>query len=119
MMYLIISCVKSVLDKVKICHHFLFSIYINDLEEYLLRNGVNGFNCPNAVTENYMFSVLKLFILLYADDTVLLSESANDLQHALDVFSDYCDVWKLHVNNYKNQSPDFFERLCEKRIIYI
>ena len=29
---------------------FLFSIYINDLEEYLLRNGVNGFNCPNAVT---------------------------------------------------------------------
>ena len=29
---------------------FLFSIYINDLEDYLLRNCVNGFNCPNAVT---------------------------------------------------------------------
>ena len=23
---------------------FLFSIYINDFEDYLLRNGVNGFN---------------------------------------------------------------------------
>ena len=33
---------------------FLFSIYINDLEDYLLRN---GFNCPNAVTENYVFNV--------------------------------------------------------------
>ena len=26
---------------------FLFSIYINNLEDYLLRN---GFNCPNSVT---------------------------------------------------------------------
>ena len=47
----------------------LFSIYINDLENYLLRNDVNGFNCPIAMTENYMFSMLKLFILLYDDDT--------------------------------------------------
>ena len=39
---------------------FLFSIYIIDVEDYLLRNGVNGFNCPNAVTENYSVHVLNV-----------------------------------------------------------
>ena len=43
--------------------------------------------------------MLELFILLSADDNVFLSELAIDLQHTLDVFSDYCDVWKLPVNN--------------------
>ena len=49
----------------------------------------------------YLFNV-KIVHLLYADDTVLLSESASDLQHALDVFYDVCDVWKLHVNTTKD-----------------
>lgn len=41
---------------------------------------------------------LKLSILLYADDTVILSESESGLQHALNVFCSYCKEWQLNVN---------------------
>ena len=41
---------------------------------------------------------MKLFIILYADDTVILSESESDLQAQLDAFHEYCLTWKLKVN---------------------
>jgi hypothetical protein len=41
---------------------------------------------------------LKLFILLYVDDTVIVLESAEGLQHALNEFHSYCILWKIHVN---------------------
>ena len=46
---------------------------------------------------------LKLFILLYADDTVIFSDNENDLQHALNAFADYCDTWKLKINVSKTK----------------
>ena len=33
---------------------------------------------------------LKLFVLLYADDTVIMAESHEDLQAQLNVFGEYC-----------------------------
>jgi hypothetical protein len=42
---------------------------------------------------------LKLFVLLYADDTVLFSDSASDLQLQLNIFCEYCNIWKLKVNS--------------------
>ena len=41
---------------------------------------------------------MKLFIILYADDTVILSESESDLQAQLVAFHEYCLTWKLKVN---------------------
>ena len=41
---------------------------------------------------------LKLLILLYADDTVLMAESPEELHMLLDAFDDYCTIWKLKVN---------------------
>ena len=46
---------------------------------------------------------LKLSIILYADDTVIIAESAADLQKQLDSFSDYCDIWTLKVNVEKSK----------------
>ena len=37
-------------------------------------------------------------MLLYADDTALLAESATDLQDKLNAFEEYCELWKLKVN---------------------
>ena len=68
-----------------------------------------------------------MFMLLYADDTTICSESAERLQQALDALSDYCDGWSLRVNvdkikvvvfsrgkirkmptiKYKGQGPEF------------
>ena len=53
---------------------------------------------------------LKLFIILYANDTVTMAESAADLQKQLDSFSDYCDIWRLKVNVGKSKIVVFFAR---------
>ena len=44
--------------------------------------------------------MLKTFMLLYADDTTVCSESAEGLQQALDALSDYCDklsFWLMFI----------------------
>ena len=39
----------------------------------------------------------------YADDTLILTENARDLQCALDALKVYCDKWKLTVNAQKTK----------------
>ena len=46
---------------------------------------------------------LKLYILLYADDTIILAESVNQLQCALNAVKDYCDINYLNVNLTKTK----------------
>ena len=41
--------------------------------------------------------------LLYADDIVLMSQSANDLQTILDNLKLFCDKWNLKVNIQKTK----------------
>ena len=53
---------------------FLFSLYINDFENYLIEHAL----------ENVELKELSLFLFLYADDTVLFAESKNALQNMLD-----------------------------------
>ena len=65
----------------------LFSLFLNDLTEFIS----HAYDCLNALS--YMSKILlsndeievyfKLYILLYADDTVILAESAVELQSAL------------------------------------
>ena len=51
-------------------------------------------NC-NTLELNQLNVYLKLFVILYADDTVIMSETKEDLQKQLDVFSEYCKFWQL------------------------
>ena len=46
---------------------------------------------------------LKLFVLLYADDTIIRSESAADSQKSPNAYSEYCKLWKLTVNSSKTK----------------
>jgi hypothetical protein len=50
---------------------------------------------------------LKLSCLLYADDIVLLSESAEGLQNSLDKVSQYCKKWGMEINTDKTKSLVF------------
>ena len=45
----------------------------------------------------------KLYILLYADDTVILAENPKDLQASLDEMKKYCDTFDLHINVNKTK----------------
>ena len=78
----------------------LFAIYLNDLETHFVGN-CNGINCTTNNDETEVY--IKLFTLLYADDTILLSESAADLQSMLHILHNYCQKWQLTVNTDKTK----------------
>ena len=82
---------------------FLFALYINDLESFLEGCYVEGLKSISDELESHLNLYIKLFAILYADDTVLPSESANDLQKQLNSMSEYCNFWKLRVNIEKSK----------------
>ena len=45
----------------------------------------------------------QLFILLYADDTIIMAENEPDFQRQLDILFDYCERNKLTVNSQKTK----------------
>ena len=51
---------------------FLLALYLSDLEEYLSENSVNHLEFLNENCIQHIGMYLKLFLLLYADDTVIL-----------------------------------------------
>ena len=72
---------------------FLFSMFLNDLEEDFLIHGIEGID----------IGLIKLFILLYADDIVIFSSSSEALQDGLNQLEAYCKRWKLKVNTSKTK----------------
>ena len=50
----------------------------------------------------------KVFMLLYADDIVIFSNTAEELQKSFDFLSEYCKRWKLKVNISKNPKVWYF-----------
>ena len=64
----------------------LFALYLSDLEEYLSENYINHLEFLNENCIQYIGMYLKLFLLLYAHDTVMFAESAEDVQAALNIF---------------------------------
>ena len=53
--------------------------------------------------ENDVTNFLKLFVLLYADDTIIFAESPTKLQLGLTKMKEYCDLWKLKLNAHKSK----------------
>ena len=90
----------------------LFSLYLNDLESYFETCRLNGITIETQSEDLYYFT--HIFLLLYADDTIIVSDDANDFQSCLDSFLDYCDVWKLKVNFKKTKVIIFGARNIEK-----
>ena len=46
---------------------------------------------------------MRLYVLLYADDTIILAETAQDLQLSLNRLDEYCNKWSLKVNISKTK----------------
>ena len=70
-----------------------FSMYLNDIEEEFYLKGVEGIDIGS----------IKLFLLLYADDMTIFSETEAGLQQGLNVLETYCNRWKLTVNKDKTK----------------
>ena len=75
------------LDRAKIylpsCLHWILTIFLKEKGIVCLKN-------VTASIEDELIMYVNLLILLYADDTVLMVESADDLQCAFNEFSIYC-----------------------------
>ena len=58
---------------------------------------------------------LKLFTLLYADDTIVLAEAEKELQSALDAVHEYCNNMHLTNMHTKNGSHDIISWKSKKK----
>ena len=74
----------------------LFNLYNNDLANYL-----------KSLNIGVSFGNEKICILLYADDIVLLAETANDLQVLLDALHDWCCTNDMNTNSMKSNIVHF------------
>ena len=67
---------------------FLFSLFINDIVTHLQQNR------NSCIT----LDQLSIYLLLFADDTVIFSDTPEGLQSSLDNLESYCTKWNHHVN---------------------
>lgn len=70
---------------------------------FLNTNNVDGLLTVADEFEKEIGVYVKFFLMLSADDTVLLAETKEDLQRQLNYFLDYCKLWKLNVNASKTK----------------
>ena len=80
-----------------IFHVSFFPLLLNEIEDHLLADRVDGVPVEFATDDVFIYIQLYilLYILLYADDTVIQSDSAEILK--------YCSEWKLQINNTKTK----------------
>ena len=53
--------------------------------------------------DDNLVNYLKIYVLLYADDTILLAESPEELQTALNSMNLYCNDWNFKINVSKTK----------------
>ena len=85
----------------------LFALFLNDLSQHI-SNSCKGLSdlsksISDLLSDDTVEVFFKLFLLLYADDTILMAESAEDLQKALNSMYQYCVDWNLEVNPKKTK----------------
>ena len=85
----------------------LFALYINDFESYI-KNEYDGLPFVNVELNRLLGDenidlYLRLYTLLYADDTIILAESPAQLQCALDSVKNYCSANSLKINLTKTK----------------
>ena len=67
----------------------LFGLYVDGLEKHLLETA--GIDAPTLMG-------VMVPLLLYADDLILMSESAEGLQKQMDALAGFCEQRRLTVN---------------------
>ena len=69
----------------------LFNMYLNDLARTIKEAG-----------KGLMVDNQRIELLLYADDTVLLTDSERKLQDCLNVVHDWCNRWRMSLKTKKD-----------------
>lgn len=72
----------------EICSPLLFALFVSDIENSLQENMEAGITLDQ----------LSLYLILFADDAVIFSDTPEGLQLSLNKLQDYCQSWNLTVN---------------------
>ena len=94
----------------------LIALFVNDLKNFFELNDCRGIDIYFDASIDMYF---KIMMLLYADDTVILAETALDLQHSLNCLYEYSSLWKLNVNRSKTKIVIFGSNTRSIRNEYI
>ena len=70
-----------------------FSLFINEIASSVKQQGMHGIQL--------LLGLVEIFLLLFADDIVLMSDTSRGLQNQLDVLSSACKDLFLHINTDK------------------
>ena len=66
----------------------MFSFFLNDIEQ----------NLQELIFDGITLDQITIYLLLFADDAILISDTKEGLQRSLNQFEAYCKKWKLTVN---------------------
>ena len=86
----------------------LFNLYLNELLYILINNAKDPILLPDSSYLN---------CLLYADDLLLIYNSAEGLQQSLDRLSKYCQDWLLKINPSKTKVIIFQNKSRKSTIV--
>ena len=76
----------------------LFIIFINELEKMLKKSKYRGITIGNAI---------EVFLLMYADDIVLVGDTVLELQRKINILEIFCEKWGMEVNLKKTKIVAF------------
>ena len=83
----------------------LFNIFINDIPAYF-----------DSSCDSVKLTQRHINCLLYADELILLSNSAEGLQNCMEKLSNFCDEWEINVNLDKTKSLVFSSGKRKKEV---
>ena len=84
----------------------LFALFLNDTETFFPAQKLNILKFIDRLyndSNDGINGMLNLFVLLYADDTVIMAENEHDMQRNLDLLNEYCICNKLKINISKTK----------------
>ncbi len=85
----------------------LFALFLTDVVPFLAGKFSGLTELCNTIRDTLSDEdvevYMKLYVLLYADDTIVLAESPQELQSALDAMHEYCNANKLTINATKTK----------------
>ena len=76
---------KGVRNGENLSSPLIFSCYLNDLETAINDDQIEPYTC------------IKLVPIIYADDTMLMSDDEKHFQNLLNHFAEYCKRWHLKI----------------------
>ena len=79
----------------------LFALFLNDLEFFLTTRNCSGIDLQFTSDDVNMY--IQLFVLLYADDTVIFGTDETEFQNNLNAFYEYSKIWRLDINYDKTK----------------